>query len=111
VDTLEEGTRVYSGAWKESRPDDPRHFVIVQPAEARLGILGNPTGRGRLGGARVATGVPRAQRDSGHSFKGMIDHGGLDINYGRKTIIVPTGIISASKSNSNSLWRRPKAGG
>jgi hypothetical protein len=33
VDTLEDGTRVYSGPWKEPRPDDPRHFVIAQPPE------------------------------------------------------------------------------
>lgn len=35
VDTLDDGTRVYSGPWKESRGDDPRHFVIVQPAEGK----------------------------------------------------------------------------
>ena len=33
VATLEEGTRVESGPWKEPRPDAPRHCVIAQPPE------------------------------------------------------------------------------
>jgi hypothetical protein len=33
METLDEGTKVYSGPWKECRPDDPRHFVIVEPPE------------------------------------------------------------------------------
>ena len=35
VDILEDGTRVSSGPWKASRPDDPRHFVIVVPAAGK----------------------------------------------------------------------------
>ena len=35
METLEDGTQVYSGPWKERRPDDPRHFVIVAPAEGK----------------------------------------------------------------------------
>jgi hypothetical protein len=35
VDTREDGTRVYSGPWKVPRADDPRHFVIVAPAEGK----------------------------------------------------------------------------
>ena len=35
VDTLEDGTRVYSGPWKAPQPDDPRHFVIVEPVEGK----------------------------------------------------------------------------
>jgi len=90
VDTLEEGTRVYSGAWKESRPDDPRHFVIVQPAEGKILVYwGTP----QVEDALEAREWPRVYRERNeiqeHSFKGMIDHGGLDINYGRKTIIGP----------------------
>ena len=32
VDTLEDGTKVYSGPWKACRKEDPRHFVMVEPA-------------------------------------------------------------------------------
>jgi hypothetical protein len=30
-----DGTRVYSGPWKEARPADPRAFVIVEPAAGK----------------------------------------------------------------------------
>jgi len=35
VDTLDDGTKVYSGPWKECRQDDPRHFVLVEPPEGK----------------------------------------------------------------------------
>ena len=90
VDLLEDGTRVYSGSWKASRPDDPRHFVIVVPAEGKtLVYWGTP----KVEDALEASEWPRVYRDRNemqeHSFKRMIDHGGLDINYGRKTILGP----------------------
>jgi hypothetical protein len=90
VDLLEDGTRVYSGPWKASRPDDPRHFVIVVPAEGKtLVYWGTP----KVKAALEVSAWPRVYRERNeiqeHSFKGMIDHGALDINYGRKTIIGP----------------------
>ncbi len=43
VDTLEDGTRVSSGPWKECRHDDPRHFVLVEPpADKTLVYWGTP---------------------------------------------------------------------
>ena len=88
--TLADGTRVYSGPWKEARPDDPRHFVIVVPAEGKtLVYWGTP----KVKDALEANAWPRVYRERNeiqeHRFKGMIDHGALDINYGRKTIIGP----------------------
>ena len=90
VDILEDGTRVYSGPWKASRPDDPRHFVIVVPAEGKtLVYWGTP----KVHAALEVSAWPRVYRERNeiqeHSFKSMIDHGALDINYGRKTIIGP----------------------
>jgi hypothetical protein len=90
VDILEDGTRVYSGPWKASRPDDPRHFVIVVPAEGKtLVYWGTP----KVNAALEVSAWPRVYRERNeiqeHSFKSMIDHGALDINYGRKTIIGP----------------------
>jgi hypothetical protein len=38
VATLDDGTTVYSGPWKECRPDDPRHFVIVEPVAEAVGF-------------------------------------------------------------------------
>jgi len=88
VDTLADGTRVYSGQWQESRPDDPRHFVIVVPAHGKpLVYWGTP----RVKAALEAAEWPRVYRERNerqeHSFKRMIDHGALNINYGRKTVV------------------------
>jgi hypothetical protein len=90
VDTLEDGTKVYSGPWKECRPDDPRHFVMVEPpADKPLVYWGTP----QVEEALEVSEWPRVYRERNAiqelSFKGMIDHGGLDINHGRKTILGP----------------------
>jgi len=90
VDTLADGTRVYSGPWKAARKADPRHFVIVEPpADKTLVYWGTPQVQAVL----EAREWPRVYRERNEiqelSFKGMIDHGGLDINYGRKTILGP----------------------
>lgn len=88
VETLEDGTRVYSGPWKEARTDDLRHFVIVQPAAGKtLVYWGTP----KVQDALEAQEWPRVYRERNeiqeHRFKDMIDHGALNINYGRKRIL------------------------
>ena len=90
VDTLEDGTKVYSGPWKERRPDDPRHFVIVAPTEGKtLVYWGTP----QVQEALETTAWPRVYRERNEiqelSFKRMNDHGALKTNYGRKTILGP----------------------
>jgi hypothetical protein len=90
VGTLEEGTKVYSGPWHVPRPDDPRHFVIVEPAEGKtLVYWGTP----QVKDALAATEWPQVYRERNeiqeNGFKRMIDHGALNINYGRKTIVGP----------------------
>ncbi len=90
VDTLEDGTRVYSGPWKECRQDDPRHFVIVEPtADKTLVYWGTP----KVEEALEVSQWPRVYRERNAiqelSFKSMIAHGGLEINHGRKTILGP----------------------
>ena len=89
VGTLEDGTPVYSGQWKVPRPDDPRHFVIVEPARRQdLGVLGDATGQGSLGGDQSGQGCTDERNEiQENSFKRMIDHGALNTNYGRKKII------------------------
>ena len=88
VETLEDGTRVSSGPWKEVRTDDPRHFVIVQPAESKtLVYWGTPKVKDALE-AKEWPGVYRARNEiQEHRFKDMIDHGALEINYGRQKIL------------------------
>ena len=90
VGTLEDGTPVYSGEWQVPRPDDPRHFVIIKPAEGKtLVYWGTPQVQDVL----EATEWPKVYRARNerqeNSFKRMIDHGALNTNYGRKTIVGP----------------------
>src|SRR5919106_52981 len=87
---LDDGTKVYSGPWKECRKDDLRHFVMVEPPkEKTLVYWGTPKVEETLDKSEW----PRVYRERNAiqelSFKGMIDHGGLDINHGRKTILGP----------------------
>jgi hypothetical protein len=90
VDTLADGTKVYSGPWHVPRPDDPRHFVLVEPVEGKtLVYWGTP----QVQDALAVTEWPRVYRERNeiqeNSFKRMIDHGALNINDGRKTIVGP----------------------
>jgi len=88
VDTLADGTRVYRGPWKEPQPDDPRHFVMVEPVEGKtLVYWATP----KVEAILEVTEWPRVYRARNevqeHSFKRMIDHGALNTNYGRKKIV------------------------
>ena len=70
------------------RADDPRHFVIVAPAEGKtLVYWGTP----RVKATLEPTAWPQVYRERSelqeNSFKRMIDHGALNTNYGRKKII------------------------
>ena len=89
--TLDDGSQVYSGTWKDSKKaDDPRYFVIVLPQQGKtLVYWGTPA----LKAALDVLEWPRVYRErteiQENSFKRMIAHGALDINYGRKKIIGP----------------------
>jgi hypothetical protein len=90
VGRLEDGSRVYSGPWRVPRPDDPRRFVIVAPQEGKtLVYWGTP----RLRDTVAPLEWPRVYRERNeiqeNSFKRMIDHGALNTNYGRKTLVGP----------------------
>ena len=83
-------TKVYSGGWQVPRPDDPRRFVIVAPAEGKTWVYwGTP----KVHAILEPTEWPRVYRERNeiqeNSFKRMIDHGALNTNYGRKTIASP----------------------
>ncbi len=90
VETLGDGTKVYSGQWKQPRPDDRRHFAIAEPPAGKtLVYWATPAFK-----AAVATAQwPQVYRERNeiqeNSFKRMIEHGALNTNYGRKKIIGP----------------------
>ena len=90
VDTLDDGTRLYTGPWKVARKDDTRHFVIVEPEDSkRLVYWGSAKVKAELE-ASAWPEIYRARTElQENAFKRMIEHGALDINAGRKTIIGP----------------------
>jgi hypothetical protein len=88
--TLDDGSQVSSGPWKAPHKDDPRHFVIVEPAAGKIVVYwGTP----KVKEALEPTEWPRVYRArteiQAKSFKRMSDHGALDTNDGRKTIVGP----------------------
>jgi len=90
VGPLADGSKISSGPWQAPRPEDPRHFVIVEPAEGKtLVYWGTPKVKEVL----ETTEWPRVDRERNerqeNSFKRMIDHGALTTNYGRKKIVGP----------------------
>lgn len=90
VDTLDDGTRLYTGPWKVARTDDTRHFVIVEPEDSKLLVYwGSTKVKAELEASEWPE-IYRARTElQENAFKRMIEHGALDINAGRKTIIGP----------------------
>ena len=90
VETLDDGTRLYTGPWKVARKDDARHFVIVEPEPSKLLVY---WGSAKVKAELEASEWPETYRArtelQENAFKRMIEHGALDINAGRKTILVP----------------------
>ena len=88
VDTRKDGTRVYSGPWKVPRHEDPRHFVIVEPAAGKTLVYWGTAKVRETFEVRVWPQVYRARSEiQENSFKRMIAHGALNTNYGRKKLL------------------------
>jgi hypothetical protein len=65
VATLEDGTRVESGPWQESRTGDPRHLVLVQPAAGTTWVSwGTPQVQDALEAQAWPGGLPGAPRET-----------------------------------------------
>ena len=90
VGRLEDGSRLSAGPWRVERPDDPRHFVIVEPPAGKILVYWGPP---RLRDTVTPLEWPQLYRQRNeiqeNSFKRMIEHGALNTNYGRKTIMAP----------------------
>lgn len=86
----EEGSQVYHGTWKEPRPQDPRSFVIVVQADGRVLVY---WGTSRVKKTLEPLEWPHVYRNRNdvqeNSFKRMIEHGALNINYGIKRVVGP----------------------
>jgi hypothetical protein len=89
-ETLQDGTKVYSGPWRMPRAEDPRHFVIVEPVEGKtLVYWGTPKVKATLEPTAWPQVYQARSEIQENSFKRMIDHGALNTNYGRKKIVAP----------------------
>lgn len=89
IGELEDGSVVYKGKWKQPREGDPRRFVIVKEADRVLVYWGTSLVEATVEPVKWP-GLYRERSDiQENSFKRMIDHGALNINYGRKKIVGP----------------------
>ncbi len=72
------------------RAEEPRHCVLVEPAEGKLLVSwGTP----KVQAALESTAWPQVSRERSerqeNSVKRMLDHGALNTNYGRQKIVGP----------------------
>jgi hypothetical protein len=88
IEQLDDGSKVYSGPWKD-RQDDIRHFVIVEKADRLLPYWGTPTAKELLDPVQWPKVYSQRTELQENSFKGMINHSGLNVNFGTKKIIGP----------------------
>lgn len=90
IETLDDGTEVYSGHWKVARPADPRQFVITVPVEGKPLVYWATEAFGLALAMNQWPSVYRARNTiQENRFKHMIEHGALNTNYGRKKLIGP----------------------
>jgi hypothetical protein len=89
IGQLADGSEVYEGQWHSPRPGDPRCFVIVVERERVLVFWGTSWVKETLAPLEWP-GVYRERNETQEkSFKRMIAHGALNVNYGIKKIIGP----------------------
>ena len=90
IHTQQDGTKFYSAVWKKEKPNDPRQFVITEPVDGKILVY---WGTKLFCDEVNKKDWPDVYRSRNHlqenSFKSMINHGALNVNYGHKKIIVP----------------------
>lgn len=87
--TLADGSVVYEGQWKEAREDDPREFVLVDTTERVLAYWGTPKVREYFDPLEWPQLYRQRSELQENSFRRMIAHGALNVNYGTKTVMGP----------------------
>ncbi len=90
VGTRADGTKVSRGEGKVPRPEDPRHWVLVEPAAGKTLVDG---GTPQVKATVETTAWPRGDRErherQEHGFKRLMDQGALTTNDGRKMLVGP----------------------
>jgi len=89
IGVLADGSAVYEGQWASPRPDDPRHFVLVDTGERVLAYWGTPTVKEQIAPVQW----PEVYRQRTHlqeqRFKEMKAYEALDVNFGTKKLWGP----------------------
>jgi hypothetical protein len=89
IGELADGSVVYDGQWASPRPDDPRHFVLVDTSERVLAYWGTPKVREQIAPVQW----PEVYRQRTHlqeqRFKEMKAYEALDVNFGTKKLWGP----------------------
>ncbi|MCP4109779.1 MAG: hypothetical protein GY749_30395 [Desulfobacteraceae bacterium] len=88
---LEDGSALYSGQWKDEkkREKDPRHFVIAEKDGKLLVYWGTSAVRDFLKPEEWPGVYSQRSEVQENSFRRMIEHGALNVNYGTKKITGP----------------------
>ena len=88
IETLDDGSKHYSGTWNEPRENDSRKFVITEPSDGKtLVYWGTKLFVDKIKIKKWPS-TYRARNDlQENKFKSMVAHGALNTNYGRKKII------------------------
>jgi hypothetical protein len=90
IGTGDEGTALYQGTWKVARPHDPRRFVITVPTAGKVLVYWATEPFAAAVAMTQWPAVYRARNElQENRFKRMIEHGALNINYGRKKLLGP----------------------
>ena len=88
---LEDGSMIYEGVWRNEmkRENDSRIFVLVEKKEQILVYWGNKTFKESLSPLKWPETYCARTEVQENSFKRMIAHGKLKVNFGTKRIMVP----------------------
>ncbi len=86
IGQLEDCSKVYSGPWKK-RTGDLREFVIVETKDRLLPYWGTPMVKEVVDPIQWPKLYSQRNELQENSFKRMIDHGALNVNFGIKKIV------------------------
>lgn len=89
IGALPDGSVVYTGQWKEPREDDPRQFVLVDTTERVLAYWGTSKVWETFDPLEWPLLYRQRSEIQENSFRRMIAHGALNVNYGTKTVLGP----------------------
>jgi hypothetical protein len=89
IGRLADGSVVYTGAWKAPREEDPRQFVLVETTDRVLAYWGTSKVREHFDPLQWPQLYRQRSEIQENSFRRMIAHGALNVNYGTKTVLGP----------------------